>query len=96
MCIRDSHKYGLSWVVQDGATGAYAALVYPGLGHAALEWMNAEAAASFLESALAVGLDKITWAAGPLSRDEDGNIVIGAQQETPRQAFYNSHDTDTD
>lgn len=87
----DHHKYGLSWVVQNVQTGAYAALE-----HVVLEWGYAEYAASFLERANSRGLGKATWAAGPLSRDEEGNLVIGAQQETPRQAFYNSYDTDTD
>ena len=87
----DHHKHGLSWVVQNVQTGAYAAVE-----HVVLEWANAEAAASFVGRAHSRGLDKGTWASGPLSRDAEGNIVIGAQQETPRQAFYNSYDTDTD
>ena len=87
----DHHKYGLSWVVQNVQTGAYAAIE-----HVALEWANAEYAARFLEGVHSEGLDQGAWVAGPLSRDEEGNILIGAQKETPRQAFYNSYDTDTD
>jgi len=91
----DHHKYGLCWVVQNLQTGAYAALRPPSGKRGALAFSTAtyaQAVAQFV----AAGIRRLGWVAGPLSRDVEGALVIGAQQETPRQAFYNSLDTDTD
>jgi len=91
----DHHKYGLSWVVQNVQTGQYAAFHHPSGQHAALDFPSATCAAEVAQR-YADGSRRLRWVAGPLSRDEAGDILIGAQQETPRQAFYNSHDTDAD
>lgn len=91
----DHHKYGLRWVVQNVQTGHYAALRPPSGRHGALAFTTATYAQA-VEQFVASGIRRLWWVAGPLSRDVGGDLVIGANQETPRQAFYNSHDTDTD
>lgn len=89
----DHHEHGLRWVVQNVQTGHYA--LFPTLGEyeEVLALLTAAHAGEFAQR-IADGIHHPRWAAGPLSRDAAGRILIGAQQETPRQAFYNSYDTD--
>lgn len=91
----DHYEHGLRWVVQNVQTGQYAAFSTLE-GHKEVPaFVNAAYAGEFAQR-IADGIRHPWWAAGPLSRDADGRLLIVAQQqETPRQAFYNSFDTDT-